>query len=347
MCIICGNNSKSEPLKCPVDSLQKDSGLEVFTAFLDNVHKFKELDALPVNVNFSKEVTPEFLVQSRASWHKSCHLKFSNSKLERVINKRKRVDDDQDETQSRVKRQLLSKTVCLFCGQAGKLHEVMTLELDEKVQKMATDLQDAALLKNLASGDMVSNEAKYHKKCMTNLTNRHRAFLRKSDDCQISAQDEKNEARAFAELISFIQSCVDDEKYILKLSEIHQLYIIRLLDFGIKKSVNRTRLKARFLGQFFGELQEQTDGKNVLLVFNKGMVSFIKEELYKQDYESDALILAKAAKIVRREVFCEDGFHFDGTFPSQSQNASVPSSLKVLISMLLKLSKMLPNHKQR
>ena len=248
--------------------------------------------------------------------------------------KRKR-DDDQDETPSRVKRQLLSKTVCLFCGQAGELHEVMTLELDEKVRKMATDLQDAALLKNLANGDMVSNEAKYHKKCMTNLTNRHRAFLRKSDDCQLSAQDEKNEARAFAELISFMQSCVDDEKYILKLSEIHQLYINRLLDFGIKKSVNRTRLKARILSQFSGELQEQTDGKNVLLVLNKGMVSFIKEELYKQDYESDALILAKAAKIVRREVFCEDGFHFVGTFPSQSQNASIPSSLKVLISMLL------------
>ena len=34
---------------------------------------------------------------------------------------------------------------------------------------------------------------------MTNLTNRHRAFFRKSDDCQLSAQDEKNEARAFAE----------------------------------------------------------------------------------------------------------------------------------------------------
>ena len=82
MCIICGNNSKSEALKCPVDSLQKDSGLEVFTAFFINMQKFKELDALPVNVNFSKEVSPELLVKSRASWHKSCHLKFSNSKLE-------------------------------------------------------------------------------------------------------------------------------------------------------------------------------------------------------------------------------------------------------------------------
>ena len=65
------------------------------------------------------------------------------------------------------------------------------------------------------------------------------------------------------------------------------------------------------------------------------MASLLREELWKHDYESDALILAKAARIVRCEMFNEPGFHFDGSFPSNCQNASVPSSLKVLISMLL------------
>ena len=59
---------------------------------------------------------------------------------------------------------------------------------------------------------------------MTNLTNRHRAFLRQSQGCQSGEEDEKNEARAFVELISFIESCIDDGKYVLTLTELHQLY---------------------------------------------------------------------------------------------------------------------------
>ena len=236
--IICGSR-KGEPLKCPVDSPHKDCE-QVYKAFLQNVEQFKELDALPVNLKFGPEVSFELLAKSRASWHKSCHLKFSNSKLERARNKRK-SDDYQDERLTRVKRQFLSsKAVCLFCGETGGLHEVMTLEVDEKVRKMATDLQDSALLKHLAGGDMIAIEAKYHKKCMTNLTNRHRAFLRQSQDCQSGEEDEKNEARAFVGLISFMESCVDDGKYVLTLTELHELYINRLQDFGIKKEVNRT-----------------------------------------------------------------------------------------------------------
>ena len=205
--------------------------------------------------------------------------------------------------------------MCLFCGETGDLHEVMTLEVDEKVRKMATDLQDSALLKHLAGGDMIAIEAKYHKKCMTNLTNRHRAFLRQSQDCQSGEEDEKNEARAFVELISFMESCVDDGKYVMTLTELHELYITRLQDFGIKKEVNRTRLKSRILSHFPGKLQEQSDGKTVLLVFNEGMASFLREELWKHDYESDALTLAEAAKIVDAKCLTSLGSTIMGLSP--------------------------------
>ena len=170
--------------------------------------------------------------------------------------------------------------MCLFCGETGDLHEVMTLEVDEKVRKMATDLQDSALLKHLAGGDMIAIEAKYHKKCMTNLTNRHRAFLCHSRDCQSGEEDEKNEGIAFVELISFMESFIDDGKYVLTLTELHQLYINRLQDCGIKKEVNGTRLKSRILTHFPGKLQEQSDGKTVLQVFNEGMASILREELW-------------------------------------------------------------------
>ena len=69
-CIICGSH-KGEPLKCPVDSPHKNCE-QVYTAFLQNIKQFKELDALPVNLVFGPEVTAELLPQSRASWHKSC-----------------------------------------------------------------------------------------------------------------------------------------------------------------------------------------------------------------------------------------------------------------------------------
>ena len=205
--------------------------------------------------------------------------------------------------------------MCLFCGETGDLHEVMTLEVDEKVPKMATDLQDSALLKHLAGGDMIAIEAKYPKKYMTSLTNRHRAFLRQSQDCQSGEEDEKNEARAFVELTSFMESFIDDEKYVLTLTELHQLYINQLQHFGIKKEVNRTRLKSRILSHFPGKLKEQSDGKTVLLVFNEGMASILREELWKHDFESDALTLTKAARIVRRAMFNQPGFHFLGSFP--------------------------------
>ena len=81
------------------------------------------------------------------------------------------------------------------------------------------------------------------------------------------------------------------------------------------KEVNRTCLKSCILSHFPGKLQEQSDGKTVLLVFNEGMASIFREELWKHDFESDALTLAKAARIVRHAMFNQPGFHFLGSFP--------------------------------
>ena len=53
------------------------------------------------------------------------------------------------------------------------------------------------------------------------------------------------------------------------------------------------------------------------------------------DCEGDALVLAKAAKIIRRDVANHKGFHFNGTFNNHCQHDSVPSTLKTLLSMLL------------
>ena len=48
-----------------------------------------------------------------------------------------------------------------------------------------------------------------------------------------------------------------------------------------------------------------------------------------------ALLLAKAAKIVHKEIVNSSGFHFDGIFPSGCQHGSVPTDIKTMVSMLL------------
>ena len=53
------------------------------------------------------------------------------------------------------------------------------------------------------------------------------------------------------------------------------------------------------------------------------------------DYEGDALLLAKATRIVRKDNVSHNRFHFDGKFGSSCQQESVPSTLKAIVSMLL------------
>ncbi len=62
----------------------------------------------------------------------------------------------------------------------------------------------------------------------------------------------------------------------------------------------------------------------------------IVKEAFQQKVESDALILSKAVKIIRNDIFnCQCGFKFSGSLPSRCQQDSLPANLKYLVSMLL------------
>ena len=171
VCIICGTEI-GELLKRPIDSLQKDSGLEVHATFLQNVGKFEELDALPVKVYLSREITPELLLKCWAAWHKSCHLKSSNSKLELVSKKRKRDECD---------------------GEPSSVYFLWKRWEPSRVH-------DIAGWWKIVGSDMVVSKAKYHKACMTYLANRYRTVLRQGLDAKMNDEDKKNKARAWVEL---------------------------------------------------------------------------------------------------------------------------------------------------
>ena len=61
----------------------------------------------------------------------------------------------------------ISKESCSFCVQiSGEIHLVSTLNLNRNVRKCAIELQDTVLLAKLAAGDMISQDAVYHRACL-------------------------------------------------------------------------------------------------------------------------------------------------------------------------------------
>ena len=162
--------------------------------------------------------------------------------------------------------------------------------------------------------------------------NHFRSLVRKNEqEVGGSSEESKVKARALVELFTFIENGVEDGTFYFKFSTLHQMYeeSVRLL--GFEKETNRTQLKEKLLA-YFPQAEQQIDGKSKILVFEQGMQQMLKQAMA-CDYEGDALLLAKAAKLVRKDVMGYNGFHFDGNFGHGCQQQSVLSSLITLVSM--------------
>ena len=142
-----------------------------------------------------------------------------------------------------------------------------------------------------------------------------------------------SESRVFVELITYIEKAVESGALIFRLADLHSLYVNRLGNLNITKSINKTRLKSDIL-HHFSEAQEQCDGKNTIIVFKKGMQNMLKEELKKRNFSEDATIPTKAAMIIRNDTFNHQCFKFNGCFSTECQENSLSSSLKSLISLI-------------
>ena len=95
----------------------------------------------------------------------------------------------------------------------------------------------------------------------------------------------------------------DDTVPVFKLSDLIKLYIERLRQLGVEVSsrINSTRFKGRLLTAV-PVLRSHVNGKEVFLIY----VNDVGTALHfacESDFDSDAIILAKAAKIVCRELF--------------------------------------------
>ena len=228
---------------------------------------------------------------------------------------------------------------CIFCvkgREEGDLHQVSTFDADSNARTMITVLQDTKLPSHIDGGDLIAKEAKYHLKCLTSLRNRYRSHFRKQhpdEEKAHTAEENMNIFRVFVELVSYIEKTCNPGTSLFKLSEIHSLYVNRLQDFGISKGFNKTRLKEQLL-EHSPEAEEHYDGRNTIITFNKAVQGMLREALQQRNFSDDATILAKAARIIRTDIFSHNTSKFDGSFPPNFQEDSLPSSLKLLISLL-------------
>lgn len=135
----------------------------------------------PINVEKLDEggEIAETLMQRRAKLHKSCRNKFSNMKLKRA-DKRKRQEEPGSPQRCKFTRACSGATTskavksCFFCGSSSEtLHEASTFNIDTRVRECAHQLQDKVLIAKLSAvGDMISQEAVYHAKCLVALYNK-------------------------------------------------------------------------------------------------------------------------------------------------------------------------------
>ena len=76
LCIIC-QETTTEELRCPIHD-----PLAVYNVFIKNVEEFKKINSLPIEIDFREGGST--LLQNHAKWHKQCHQKFNNTKLEPI-----------------------------------------------------------------------------------------------------------------------------------------------------------------------------------------------------------------------------------------------------------------------
>ena len=176
-CIICQQDIP-ELLKCPLDS-HETGGEVLYSSFLANFEEFHSLGALPTSIYLKSGLTANDFEMRRASWHRSCHLKYSNSKLTRA--KKREANDCYESERIPSKRQAMNIKNCMFCEKGndeGDLHQVVTFDADFNIREMIKALQDTHLLARIDGGDLIAKEAKYHLKCLVSLRNRYRSYKR-------------------------------------------------------------------------------------------------------------------------------------------------------------------------
>lgn len=342
-CVLC-QETTTEPLQYPGNTRRDDIDIGTgYHTLASNILRFHELESLPIPIDISKldegdGIADTFITQN-AKWHKSCKYKFSNLKLQRA-EKRKSVDTPSSSQPTKFTRKTsgatsLTQDSCFFCGDvSGTLHQASTFNIDARVRKCALQLQDRVLLSKLSAGDMISQEAVYHAKCLVALYNKAERLYENTEE----SDERVIQGIALAQLIAYIEDIrtesADNIPPVFRLADLTQMYSTRLQQLGgdISTRVHSSHLKDRILANIPG-MQAHKQGRDVLLVFEDDIGLALKN-IYKRDFDNEAMTLLRATTIIRRDIMNKKST-FKGLFANNCQQNSVPESLKTLVGMIL------------
>ena len=284
----------------------------------------KRIELYPTKTDLTKT-----MVQKNGVFHKSCKVRFNKQMYERTLkSETKNVTEKEEEViTGTTKKGCNAKNflvACFFCDKtdsADNLNECRTLYLDMRVRKIAHDSNNSQLIARLSEGDMVATEAKYHHTCLTKLYNQYRSTNR-------NRSKEMNELElikgiALSELFAFIEDSIDsnDSIPVFLLKELKKFYQERLelnnAPEEFVKNVHSTRLNLKILEEIPG-LREEKQGKDVVLTLDGEMGRAIFEAC-QYSSQDDGFILAKATKIIRKDLFEKD-VSFNGDLSINKQN---------------------------
>jgi len=144
----------------------------------------------------------------------------------------------------------------------------------------------------------------------------------------IMAKKSKMAAIAFVQILKYFleetRNSNKDVTPVFGLADLVRLYSNRLQDLGIEQAgrVHSTDLKNRLLANIPG-IRAFRQGRDMILTFDSDVGTTLKEATLTDD-DDEALCLAKAAQIVRRDMQLKSST-FSGTFESNCQEEAVPS----------------------
>ena len=345
LCCLCQKNSQTQ-LVDPSNVKRFNRG-NSYNTLATRLIRFRDLDALPLGINNIKRLDDGSgisctLAKHKAKWHKQCFDMCNEDKIKRVMKRKAKCSLAEHSPAKKILRSVAdvkNKKCCFFCNQPEAspraFHRVETLTLDSRIRKVATELNDSKILAKLAAGDMTATDSVHHKKCLTSYHNKYRSYLRKSSPvCTSKNEVLANKATAFAELVAYIENFESSDgkvSRIFKLSELNKMYTNRLKQLGTDVSSNSSHLKDKLLSAV-PSLEEHKSRYETILSFRKHIGNTLLAAR-RNNFENDALILMRAANIIRKDIF-KTKYHFRSSLQDK-QYEDTPETLALLVGMVL------------
>lgn len=284
-CCLC-QSLDIKALVCPAKNpnpKELNSGYHNIAPVLEELKKFNH--SLPSgfqidSLNQGDGILQTF-IEKQAKWHKKCYTKYVGAQLKKLKEKLEKPSTSYSRaTRSSAPLVSTKEELCFLCGKPKSwndiLHSVATTNVIDHITCCAQSLQDTKLLATLSAGDLVAQEAKYHKPCLTRLYNQCRKSETQSDTGTSIC-----EGMAFAELIGFMKQKMQIEEidYIFKVPDLIHMYQERLSELleqpiGALTLPHSTRFRIKILS-CLPELKEIKSGREYVLV--RDTVSILTE----------------------------------------------------------------------